>query len=129
MFNLNFAKAVIGPITKYQKILMTVDMEKGNEGALGEKNFTNISVAFCCNPILQDVENWVKRQGERDYAKAIKEHVEHLIDFSSPDEFDVHYYAFSKGWSEGFLCFAHHLKADINEYMAGILCKTNKQLK
>lgn len=92
-----------------------------------KKNFTNISVAFCCNPILQDVENWIKRQGETDYAKALKDHVEHLIDFSSPDEFDVHYYAFSKRWSEGFLCFDHLLKADIYENMATVLCKAKDQ--
>lgn len=31
-----------------------------NDSRHGERNFTNISVGFCCNPILQDVENWVR---------------------------------------------------------------------
>lgn len=56
--------------------------------------------------------------------KVLKDQPEQLIDSYCPKEFDLHYDAFTKRWSEGFLCyFDHHLKADICENMTAYYTK------
>ncbi len=62
--------------------------------------------------------------GKRDDVKVLKDHVEQLIDSTSPSEFEARYHAFAQGWSEEFLCyFDQHLKSDIFENTAAFYTK------
>lgn len=90
-----------------------------------KKNFTTLSIVFCHNHILRDVEHWVKGHGgKRDDVQVLKDHVEQLIDSTSPGEFEARYHAFAQGWSEDFLCyFDQHLKSDIFENTAAFYKK------
>ncbi len=90
-----------------------------------KKNFTTLSIVFCHNHILRDIEHWVKGHGgKREDVKVLKDHVEQLIDSTTPGEFEARYHAFAQGWPEDFLCyFDQHLKSDIFENTAAFYTK------
>ena len=117
-------------VKKLKRVPITVDREKGIFGAL-KRRFPDISLVFCRNHVLHDIEYWVKKHGGgRDDVKVLKDQSERIIDSADKDEFEAQCCRLAKGWSEEFVkYFNQQLKEDLLSNMASFYTKQFEAFK